>query len=141
MKTVKQDQVKIYLSRDAATARLRKIGLRVPDYDLFINKLPDGRLACNVSKAEEHFEAFKDRYEDGVELGTISNMCREMILNGYSNTEIFTALQEKFGEDRIGTNQRHYPSWYRCALRREGRLPPAFDCVNQDPNAVHKFED
>lgn len=72
---------------------------------------------------------------------TISSMCRDMILDGATNEEIFKALQENWGEERFGPDKRHYPAWYRGELRRKGALPPAFDPTNRDPNAVHTFED
>lgn len=153
MKTKQADAVKIYTRRDSATSVLRKMGINSRDYDLFIEKMEDGRLACKVVMAEMHLENLKvqtkPKTAKKIKVAkkpkekriTISSLCRDMILDGATNDQIFTALQEKYGEERFGPDKRHYPAWYRCELRRKGELPPAFDRMNQDPNAVHKFED
>ena len=147
MKTKQADAVKIYTRRDSATSVLRKMGINSRDYDLFIEKMEDGRLACKVAMAEMHLENLKEQTKPKAakkpkeKRVTISSLCRDMILDGATNEQIFIALQEKYGEERFGPDKRHYPAWYRCELRRKGELPPAFDRMNQDPNAVHKFED
>lgn len=153
MKTVNYDTVKVLKRRDSATSVLRKMGINSRDYDLFIEKMEDGRLACKVAMAEMHLENLKKQVKSKTTKKpkaakkpkekriTISSLCRDMILDGATNDEIFATLQEKYGEERFGPDKRHYPVWYRCELRRKGALPPAFDRMNQDPNAVHKFED
>lgn len=145
--------IKTYKRRDSATTVLRKMGINSRDYNLFIKKLDDGQFECDVPLAESHLKNLakqtklkkqkakakpKARKEKRI---TISSMCRDMILNGASNEQIFNALQEKYGEERFGPEKRHYPAWYRCELRRKGQLPPAFDPINQDPSAVHILED
>ena len=148
--TKQADAVKIYARRDSATAVLRKMGVNSRDYDLFIEKMTDGRFACQVALAEGHLQNLsaqtkpkpkKKPKAKKTKRVTISSLCRDMILNGADNATIFKALQDKYGEERFGPDKRHYPAWYRCELRRKGQLPPAFDPVNQDPDAVHVVED
>lgn len=141
--------IKTYKRRDSATSVLRKMGVNSRDYGLFIKKLDDGQFECDVPLAESHLKKLsettkpkkvkaKAKKEKRV---TISSMCRDMILDGATNAQIFESLQKNFGEERFGPEKRHYPAWYRCELRRKGQLPPAFDPINQDPNAVHMMED
>jgi len=72
---------------------------------------------------------------------TISDLCRNMILDGATNDEIFKALQAKYGEERFNEDKKHYPAWYRCELRRKRELPPAFDPQTAADNIVRRFED
>lgn len=144
--------MKTYKRRDSATSLLRKVGIKPRDYDLFITKV-DGGVQLNIDLANKHVKdleaqatkpkksAVKKSKAKKEKRVTISSMCRDMILDGATNAEIFKALQDTYGEERFGTGKRHYPAWYRCELRRKGELPPAFDPINQDPNAVHVFED
>ena len=149
--TKQADAVKIFKRRDSATAVLRKMGINSRDYNLFIEKMENGRFVCQVALAEGHLESLKEQTKPKPKKKapkvkkekrvTISSLCRDMILNGSDNATIFKALQDKYGEERFGPEKRHYPAWYRCELRRKGELPPAFDPINQDPNAVHRLED
>jgi len=134
--TKQADAVKIYKRRDSATAVLRKMGIKSSDYASFIEKMGDGRFACQIARAEMHLNP-----QTSTKI-TISSLCRSMILDGKTNEEILTALREEFGEERIGPEKRSYPCWYRCELRRKGELPPAFETSTQlNSNAIHRFED
>jgi predicted solute-binding protein len=46
---------------------------------------------------------------------TVASFMRDLIKAGKSNEEVFAAAQKKFG---IGEDKKHYPSWYRCEMRR-----------------------
>lgn len=46
---------------------------------------------------------------------TVASFMRDLIKGGKSNEEVFAAAQKKFG---IGEEKKHYPSWYRCEMRR-----------------------
>lgn len=48
--------VKTVTRRDSATAILRKIGIKPRDYDLFIAKTEDGKIAVKVGAAEKHLK-------------------------------------------------------------------------------------
>lgn len=143
--------MKTYKRRDSATSVLRKMGINSRDYDLFITKSDSG-VELDLDLAKKHLADLKKQAEKPskkakavkktkVKRVTISSLCRDMILDGATNAEIFAKLQETYGEERFGPEKRHYPAWYRCELRRTGQLPPAFDPINQDPNAVHVMED
>lgn len=49
----------------------------------------------------------------------VSNICREMIINGFTNEEVWDTIKDEFNLD---DNKKYYPSWYRCELRRRGAI-------------------
>lgn len=49
--------------------------------------------------------------------GGVSTMARELILSGKTNQEVWAILKETFSLD---DSKKHYPSWYRCEMRRKG---------------------
>lgn len=140
-KTVQAEAVKFFKTRDSATSLLRKIGIQARDYNFFIEKMTDGRFACQVAKAEMHLEALKNpepaeepkakvakagrRAADPVvevkpkKMG-ISATARELILSGKTNQEVWEALKQQFNLD---DSKKHYPTWYRCEMKRTGLLP------------------
>lgn len=159
---------KTYTRRDSATSVLRKMGINSRDYNLFISKNDDGSVTLDLSAAESHVSPVveddkpaakkkkpskktsskktskkAEAKEPVTDRVTISGMCRSMILDGSSNEDILEALRTEFGEERFGPEKNHYPTWYRCELRRKGELPPAFDnnVVGKDDGSIHKFED
>jgi hypothetical protein len=134
------DDIKIYKRRDSATTALRKMGIKPRDYNIFIEQTSDGCFACNIIGAKMRIERQHPQKSKGKKV-TISSLCRALILNGKTDTEIMIALRREFGEDHIGPEKNSYPCWYRCELRRKGQLPPAFETsARRDPNAVYKFE-
>jgi hypothetical protein len=50
----------------------------------------------------------------------ISATARALILDGKTNQEVWDVLQAKFNLDH---SKRHYPTWYRCEMKRTGLLP------------------
>lgn len=50
---------------------------------------------------------------------TVASFMRRLITEGKTNEEVFTAAVAKFG---IGEEKKHYPSWYRCQLRRSEKV-------------------
>lgn len=136
-KTVKADAVKFYTRRDSATAVLRKLGVQPRDYDLFIEKTSDGQFACQVARAEMHLEPLKKPkavLKEAVKAGRratdpevtkdkrvgVSSMARDLILAGKTNQEVWDVLKDAFNLD---DSKKHYPTWYRCELKRKGLLP------------------
>lgn len=153
--TKQADAVKIYTRRDSATSVLRKMGIKPRDYDFFIEKMEDGRVACQIARAEMHLEslskpikttkrllkennltaegALKEpkpkaakKKDTKVKQPTISGLARQLIIQGKTNKEVMAALVKEFGEERMA-GKGHYPTWYRCEVRRRGELPAAFD--------------
>lgn len=47
---------------------------------------------------------------------TVASFMRELIAAGKDNDAVFEAAKKKFG---IGEDKKHYPSWYRCQMRRD----------------------
>lgn len=132
-KTVQADAVKIFKTRDSATSLLRKLGIQARDYDFFIEKMTDGRIACKVAMAEMHLESLKnpqpkskpataksDAAKPAKKREGISQTARDLILAGKTNEEVWEVLQQTFNLDR---SKRHYPTWYRCEMKRKGLLP------------------
>jgi len=50
---------------------------------------------------------------------SISGLAEQLLLEGKTNAETWAALKERF---KLGDDKKHYPSWYRSRLRRQGRL-------------------
>ena len=136
-KTVQADAVKFYTRRDSATTVLRKLGIQARDYDLFIEKTSDGQFACQVARAEMHLESLKKPktvLKEAVKAGRratdpevaktkrvgVSSMARDLILAGKTNQEVWDVLKDAFNLD---DSKKHYPTWYRCELKRKGLLP------------------
>lgn len=137
---------KTYTARDSATSALRKLGLQARDYNLFITKVGD-KFECKLGAAAAHLDSLKNpkpveaakpaaakepkvakagrRDTDPVvevkpkKLG-ISATARELILSGKTNQEVWEALKQQFNLD---DSKKHYPTWYRCEMKRTGLLP------------------
>ena len=141
--TIQADAVKIFKTRDSATSLLRKLGIQARDYNFFIEKMTDGRVACQVAKAEMHLESLKNPapktiLAEGIKAGRraadpvvkkdgkpakakgVSAVARELILAGRTNQEVWTVIKEAFNLD---DSKKHYPTWYRCEMKRKGQLP------------------
>ena len=142
---------KTYTTRDSATSALRKLGLQARDYNLFITKVGD-KFECKLGAAAAHLESLKNpkpvaeaKTEDKpvaakepkvakagrrdtdpvVEVKTtkkagISATARELILSGKTNQEVWEVLKQQFNLD---DSKKHYPTWYRCEMKRTGLLP------------------
>lgn len=123
---------KTYTTRDSATSALRKLGLQARDYNLFITKVGD-KFECKLGAAAAHLESLKQPKAKPVKQASekpvkaaapkregISATARAMILDGKTNQEVWEALQAKFDLDH---SKRHYPTWYRCEMKRTGQLP------------------
>ena len=137
---------KTYTARDSATSALRKIGIQARDYNLFITKVGD-KFECKLGAATAHLESLKNpapkaetkpvvakepkvvkagrRAVDPVveakpkKMG-ISATARELILSGKTNQEVWEVLQQQFNLD---DSKKHYPTWYRCEMKRTGLFP------------------
>lgn len=124
--------IKTYTRRDSATAALRKLGIPKELYGDFIEVI-DGAFHVDLARAQvyasgETVQAPKPAPKKAKPVKkkkpkSISAVAREAILEGLSNPQVFIRLQAVFGEERINEEHKHYPSWYRCELRRAGRLP------------------
>lgn len=132
---------KTYTRRDSATSALRKIGLQARDYDLFITKKSDNEFECRLGAAAAHLESLKNpapktimgsaikagrRVTDPVvqdkpaKAKGVSAVARELILAGKTNQEVWAAIKDAFNLD---DSKKHYPTWYRCEMKRKGQLP------------------
>jgi hypothetical protein len=123
---------KTYASRDSATSALRKLGIQACDYDLFITKI-DGKFECNLGAAAEHLESLKNPKPETITEAAvkaakiekprragISATARALILAGKTNQEVWAVLKDSFNLDE---SKKHYPTWYRCEMKRKGLLP------------------
>ena len=50
----------------------------------------------------------------------ISALIEGLIRNGKTDEEIWEVLKSEYD---FGLDKKHYPIWYRCRMRRKGRLP------------------
>ncbi len=123
---------KTYTARDSATSALRKIGLQARDYNLFITKVGD-KFECKLGAAAAHLESLKNpkpvetkakaakkTVEPKAKKAGISATARELILSGKTNQEVWEVLKQQFNLD---DSKKHYPTWYRCEMKRTGLLP------------------
>jgi hypothetical protein len=138
---------KTYTARDSATSALRKLGLQARDYNLFITKVGD-KFECKLGAAAAHLESLKNPKpvaeaktgdkpgvakepkvvkagRRAVEVKTtkktgISATARELILSGKTNQEVWEVLKQQFN---LNDSKKHYPTWYRCEMKRTGLLP------------------
>jgi hypothetical protein len=125
--------VKHYKRRDSATSVLRKLGIKTRDYNLFINTVEDGvelddELAkshakqLKVQTGEVKPKEIKPKAQPKTTTPTGQTCCGvayELIKQGKTNQEVWEVIQPMFNLD---DKKRHYPSWYRCHLRRIGEL-------------------
>ena len=145
IKTIQADAVKFFKTRDSATSLLRKLGIQSRDYNFFIDKTSDGQFACQVAKAQMHLEGLKNPQPktiivEAVKAGRraidpvvatkkeakvkakragVSQMARDLILAGKTNQEVWDIIKPAFNLD---DSKKHYPTWYRCELKRKGLL-------------------
>lgn len=126
---------KTYTARDSATSALRKVGIQARDYNLFITKVGD-KFECKLGAAAAHLESLKNPKPVAAEQPkaksakkpaapkekklSISATARELILSGKTNQEVWEVLKQQFNLD---DSKKHYPSWYRCEMKRTGLLP------------------
>jgi len=123
---------KTYTARDSATSALRKLGLQARDYNLFITKVGD-KFECKLGAAAAHLESLKNpkpveakvkttkkTAEPKAKKAGISATARELILSGKTNQEVWEVLKQQFNLD---DSKKHYPTWYRCEMKRTGLLP------------------
>ncbi len=130
-KTTQADAVKFYARRDSATAVLRKMGVHARDYNAFIEVMSDGQFACHIARAEMYLESLKNpkpaetkaakaaRPAAGTKRTGISATARALILAGKTNQEVWAELKQQFDLD---DSKKHYPTWYRCEMKRKGQL-------------------
>ena len=131
-KTAQADAVKFYARRDSATTVLRKMGVSASNYNAFIEVMSDGQFACHIARAEMHLESLKNpkaaepkaakvtkTTEPKSKRTGISATARELILAGKTNQEVWAELKAQFNLD---DSKKHYPTWYRCEMKRKGQL-------------------
>lgn len=125
--------MKTYKRRDSATSILRKLGIKPRDYDLFIKKTDDG-VEFDDQLAKQHAANLKEQTgeipkkktptkKDSAKTTSKKACCQvayDLIKKGYSNQAVWDVIQPMFNLD---DKKKHYPSWYRCHLRRIGELP------------------
>lgn len=134
--------VRFVKTRDAATAILRKLGIKARDYAFFIEKLDDDRLAVQVAKAQMHLKQLAgNAAEAGVVRApkteqkpapeakaekkprqtkteeTCSSVTRDLIRSGKTNAEVWAIISVQF---ELDAKKRGYPAWYRFQLRKAG---------------------
>lgn len=142
--TTQANDVKFFKTRDSATSLLRKLGIKARDYNFFIEKMADGRIACQVGRAVTHLETLKNlvpKTSAGATKTTkttktkttdsatgsasktegVSAMARRLILAGHTNQEVWATIKEAFNLD---DSKKHYPTWYRCEMKRKGMRVP-----------------
>lgn len=131
--------IKLYSNRDSATSALRKMGIEQRDYNLFIFKVKDDKtkVECNFDLADaylknkhkfekplgshklKYIKAPKPPKEPKPPRKTLSGDVRRMIIEGRSNKEIWEEIKIDW---KLDDTKKHYPTWYRCEMKRKGLL-------------------
>lgn len=124
--------IRTYSTRDSATSALRKLGIQARYYNNFITKCGN-KFECDLGAASAYLESkTKDRSIVGsksrraaklaapAKRESISATARALILDGKTNQEVWEVLSGRF---RLDDSKRHYPTWYRCEMKRSGSLP------------------
>lgn len=142
---------RIVKTRDTATAILRRLGLKPPAYTTFMKQLPDGQWEVDMKKiydqgygitptklvaakttapkavktvkakpvkATKKTSAAKPVKTDKAPRISCSSVARELIKAGKTNEEVWKVIREQF---KLSDDKRHYPTWYRSQLKREGK--------------------
>jgi len=126
---------KFYTRRDSATTVLRKAGITPRDYDLYLTKSGDG-VDLNLDLLAIHKATTDGKHDVPAKAemmtselvvapakqmtkATVSSRARGLILAGKSNDEVWAAIKSEF---KLSDGKKHYPSWYRAQLRRQGKL-------------------
>jgi uncharacterized cupredoxin-like copper-binding protein len=144
MKPDSELAVRLVKTRDAATAILRKMEIKPRDYDFYIEKLSNGKFAVKVEKAElflkslkqakgklaeiivgdpvkEHEAVVKAAKTKRVERESCSSVAKSLILAGKTNQEVWDVISKQF---KLDASKKHYPTWYRCQLKRLAKKVP-----------------
>lgn len=128
--------IRLVKSRDSATAILRKMGIKPRDYDFYIETLHNDQIAVHVEKAEIYLASLLEAKKGlaDIKLGdadkehraavkatrtTCSSVAKELILAGKTNQEVWDVISKQF---KLDATKKHYPTWYRCQLKRKGEL-------------------
>lgn len=126
--------VKKYARRSSATTALKKLGIQVQDYNLFIEQKKDYVL-CDLDSAVKHLRpgnkvGNKLTSVPPMEVGkpsrkransaSIFQVAKNLIVSGKTNAEVWAALKAQFG---CTDTKKHYPAWYRAKLKRDGVYP------------------
>lgn len=139
----KTTAVRFVKTRDAATAILRKLGIKARDYAFFIELDTAKNFFCvQVAKAEMHLKQLAgNAAEAGVVRApkieqkpapeakaekksrqtkteeTCSSVARDLIRAGKTNAEVWAVISVQF---ELDAKKRGYPAWYRFQLRKAG---------------------
>jgi hypothetical protein len=123
--------VKVFGTRDSATACLKKIGVKRSDYNLFIEKKSNKIFECQIAKAEAFVkpaaaapkatepEASKKNVSSKAPRVSVASFTRSLILEGKSNDAVWMELKKQF---QLQEDKKHYPSWYRSEMKRKGLI-------------------
>lgn len=111
---------KIFKTRDSCTSLLRKLGVKPLDYGMFIEKMADGRFACQVVKAEMHLRRLQapELQAAASKRKGLAAEFRQLISEGLTNAEVWATMSAKHGLD---DSKKHYAAWYRAEMARKGR--------------------
>jgi len=116
----------LYVNRDSATARLRKMGIPKEKYDLYIRPVPGSKnvevdldAVADSLRAKPIEKIVAEATQIKIERSkktTVSSRIKELITQGLTNPQIWEIVAPEFG---LSEKQRHYPAWYRSAMKRE----------------------
>jgi hypothetical protein len=77
------------------------------------------KVGAKADKAQTKKDIAAAASKEGGQRTGVSAIVRALILEGKSNQEVWDELSSG-DEPVLNANQKSYPSWYRCELRRKG---------------------
>lgn len=87
------------------------------------NDVASNRVRVPKAKAPKAKKVKKERQARVLKAGekpSVSSVIKTMILAGKDNATIHAAMVRDYGHD---DDKKHYPSWYRSQMRRDGLVP------------------
>lgn len=96
----------LFNSRDTAVRALKGHGVAKVDYNRYIEKTGDEKYSIAA-----YFAGGKKRV-------SCASTARDLIRAGKTNAEVWEVIQKEF---KLDDSKKHYPSWYRSAMKREAK--------------------
>lgn len=113
----------VFNTHEEACTYLLSKGIPKDLHDLYINHMTNGQFGVTVHDNPKNIVVENidksDKNKPVVKAKSVSGRCRELILEGYTNKEVWAAIKEEFELDE---NKKYYPAWNRGKLKREGLI-------------------
>ena len=137
---------KIFETRKLAVGQLRELGVAPSKFTQYVKLRADGQYDCDIDKAKADLAATpavgkvkkpaakkapakkapakkkaaaKKAADPKKDRVSVSSTCREMILAGKTNEQIWKVIQKEFNLD---DSKKYYPAWNRSDMKKRGLI-------------------